>query len=121
MLNLPLFASVPISRNFVCTRTCFLCLGKKWGDRGNHLNLGATVKTRRLVKDPRPWTVDKRYVRSSNPRPSWSEFVCAENNAQVRIGKEIYFLDADGVLMPTRRKQTPPDLKYFKASEKEHQ
>ncbi len=69
----------------------------------------------------RPWTVDKRYVRSPDPRPSWPEFVCAENNAQVRIGKEVYFLDADGVLMPTRRNQTAPDLKYFKASQKPQQ
>jgi hypothetical protein len=62
----------------------------------------------------RPWVVDKRYVRNPDPRPVWSEFVCAENNAQIRVGKEIYFFDGDGVLMPARKDQAPPDLKYFR-------
>jgi hypothetical protein len=66
----------------------------------------------------RPWTVDKRFLRNRNPRPAWPEFVCGEYNAQIRIGKEYYFLDADGELMPTRRDQPPPDLKHFKATRK---
>jgi hypothetical protein len=32
----------------------------------------------------------------------------------VQIGKESYYLSADGLLMPTRKDQPPPDLKYFK-------
>src|ERR1700758_5263360 len=41
---------------------------------------------------PRPWTVDKRYLRSPDPRPVWTEYYCGESNAQVTIGKEHYFL-----------------------------
>jgi hypothetical protein len=62
----------------------------------------------------RPWTVDKRYLRNPNPRPVWPEYYCGEHNAQVTIGKENYFLGADGELMPTRKDQPPPDLRHFK-------
>jgi hypothetical protein len=61
----------------------------------------------------RPWTVDKKYLRGSNPRPDWPEYYCGESNAQITIGKETYFLGGDG-LMPTRTDQPPPDLKYFR-------
>ncbi len=60
-----------------------------------------------------PWTVDKRYIRNQNPRPVWPESICGENNAHVHLDKETYMLSADGLLMPTRRGQNPPDLKYF--------
>ena len=40
--------------------------------------------------------------------------VCTENNPHVRIGNEDYMLSADGLLMPAKRDQTPPDLRYFK-------
>jgi hypothetical protein len=30
------------------------------------------------------------------------------------IGKELYYLNPDRELMPTRRGQSPPDLSYFK-------
>jgi hypothetical protein len=60
----------------------------------------------------RPWTVDKRYTRNPRPRPQWSEYYCGEGNAQIVIGKENYFL-ADGFLMPVRKGQKPPDLRYF--------
>jgi hypothetical protein len=66
----------------------------------------------------RPWTVDKRYVRNPNPRPEWPEYSCGENNAQVTIGKSNYFLSADGLLMPARKDQPPPDLRYFKQTQK---
>jgi hypothetical protein len=62
----------------------------------------------------RPWSVDKTFRRNSNPRPRWRETSCTEGNNQVVIGKENYFLSADGNLMPTRKDQPPPDLKYFK-------
>ena len=32
------------------------------------------------------------------------------------IGKESYFLSGDGLLMPVRQGQAPPDLRYFKKS-----
>jgi hypothetical protein len=40
--------------------------------------------------------------------------VCAENNVHVNVGKEDYYVSADGYLMPIRKNQAPPDLRYFK-------
>ncbi|HLQ94614.1 MAG TPA: hypothetical protein VK148_31740 [Xanthobacteraceae bacterium] len=61
----------------------------------------------------RPWTVDKKYVRTPDPRPIWTEYDLSELNAQIMIGKENYFLSADGLLMPTKKNQAPPDVRYF--------
>ena len=66
----------------------------------------------------RPWTVDKRYVRNADPRVDWPESICPEYNAQVFIGKDNYYLSADGFLMPAREGQAPPDLRYFKSPRK---
>jgi hypothetical protein len=63
-----------------------------------------------------PWSVTKNYRRNPNPRPVWREYVCAEGNGHVEIGKESYFLSADGKLMPTKKGQRPPDLSYFNRS-----
>jgi hypothetical protein len=63
----------------------------------------------------RPWTVTKSYRRMPVAHPAWREVICAEGNQHVKIGKEAYYLSADGYLMPTKKDQTPPDLKYFKA------
>jgi hypothetical protein len=65
----------------------------------------------------RPWTVDKRYVRSRDTTVQWPEFIC-ENNSQIFIGDQHYFLSGDGLLMPNRKDQPPPDLKYFKQTRK---
>jgi hypothetical protein len=62
----------------------------------------------------RPWTVDKKYLRNANPHPDWPEYYITENNAQIAVGKENYFLSADGLLMPAKKNQAPPDLKYFR-------
>jgi hypothetical protein len=62
----------------------------------------------------RPWTVDKKYVLNPNPQP----YYCGEYNAQNVLGKDNYFLSADGLLMPARKDQPPPDLKYFKQTSK---
>ena len=59
----------------------------------------------------RPWTVIRDYKREHHP--IWYEYVCAEANSHVGIGKENYFLSADGLLMPARKNQPPPDLRYF--------
>ncbi len=64
----------------------------------------------------RPWTVDKRYIRSADLRTQWPEFICNEYNGQVMIGGEHYYLSSTGLLMPVRRDQSPPDLRYFKPS-----
>jgi len=61
-----------------------------------------------------PWTVKKKYTRDSNPRHNWIEEICAENNPHVRIGKENYMLSAEGFLMPAKKGQAPPSLRYFK-------
>jgi hypothetical protein len=66
----------------------------------------------------RPWTVAKKFRRNPDPRPTWLEYNCAEGNEQVVIGKENYFLSADGFLMPARKNQAPPDLRYFKQLQK---
>jgi hypothetical protein len=66
----------------------------------------------------RPWTVMKKYARDSEPQPQWLEEVCAENNPHVRIQNDNYFVGADGLLMPAKKGQKPPDLRYFKQSQK---
>jgi hypothetical protein len=66
----------------------------------------------------RPWGVDKTYRRSPDPRPSWPESNCAKNNANIVIGTENYFLSADGKLMPAKKDQAPPDLRYYKQTQK---
>jgi hypothetical protein len=65
-----------------------------------------------------PWTVDKRYVRNADPLAQWFESICIEYNAQVFIGKENYFLSAEGFLMPAKKEQKPPDLRHFGESQK---
>jgi hypothetical protein len=59
----------------------------------------------------RPWTVTKNYRRERNP--IWVESICAEANPHVRIGTEIYMFSGDGQLMPAKKGQAPPDLRYF--------
>jgi hypothetical protein len=65
-----------------------------------------------------PWTVNKTYRRNANPRPIWIEYICAEGQQLVQIGDQGYMLSADGYLMPTKKDQAPPDLKYFKQTQK---
>ncbi len=67
----------------------------------------------------RPWVVARSYRRVEAKEPIWwREDVCAEGNNHVGIGKENYFLSGDGMLMPTKKDQPPPDLRYFKSSRK---
>jgi hypothetical protein len=66
----------------------------------------------------RPWTATKKYRHVQNPRPVWRESVCAENNPHVEIAKQGYMLSADGLLMPAKKDQVPPDLKYFNQTRK---
>ena len=62
----------------------------------------------------RPWSVTKAYVREHVARPDWIEEDCAEGNNHVDIAGQNYFLSADGYLMPAKKGQSPPDLRYFK-------
>jgi hypothetical protein len=64
----------------------------------------------------RPWTVIKNYRRERNP--IWVESICAEANPHVRIGTEVYMLSGDGHLMPAKKGQAPPDLRYFKPAQR---
>ena len=66
----------------------------------------------------RPWTADKTYHRNGKVYPNWLEAHCVEGNVHVVIGKENYYLSADGLLMPAKKNQAPPDLRYFKQSQK---
>ncbi len=66
----------------------------------------------------RPWTVTRKYQRDPDPHPFWREVVCTENNQHVRIGEENYFISADGYLMPAKKDQAPPDLRYFTRTRK---
>jgi hypothetical protein len=59
-----------------------------------------------------PWSVTRSYLRDRAPR--WIESNCAEADNQVKIGQEYYFKSADGSLMPIRKNQPPPELKFFK-------
>jgi hypothetical protein len=63
-----------------------------------------------------PWTVMKTFRRERNVM--WYEENCGENNNHVVVGKEFYFLSADGYLMPVRKDQPPPDTRYFKTTGK---
>jgi hypothetical protein len=62
----------------------------------------------------RPWTVLKTFRRER--KVVWAEYECSESNNHVMVGKEDYYLSADGHLMPTRKDQPPPDSRYFKAA-----
>ena len=64
----------------------------------------------------RPWTVTRGYQR--DPDPVWIEDHCEENNQYVFIRGESFLKSADGSLMPTRKDQPPPDLKFFNQPER---
>jgi hypothetical protein len=66
----------------------------------------------------RPWAAAKTYRRAQYDHPVWHESVCAENNSHVEIAGQGYMLSADGFLMPAKKDQPPPDLKYFKTRAK---
>ena len=62
----------------------------------------------------RPWTVTKKYSRDPKEKLDWPEDNCSEGNGHVEIQGQGYFLAGDGNLMPTRKDQPPPDLRFFK-------
>ena len=66
----------------------------------------------------RPWSVDKTLRRNPNPLPRWTQSTCTEGNNEIVIGTENYFLSGEGLLMPAKKDQAPPDLRYFKQSQK---
>src|SRR5947209_9200558 len=66
----------------------------------------------------RPWTVDKTFRRNPEPQPDWPERYCHVTNNQIVLDKEPYRLNEEGILMPTRKDQPPPDLRFFTQSPK---
>jgi hypothetical protein len=67
-----------------------------------------TVTDHALTK---PWTVLKTMRREK--KPIWVESICAEGNIHVTIAGEQYLIGSDGLLMPFRVGQPPPDLRHF--------
>jgi hypothetical protein len=65
----------------------------------------------------RPWTITKKF-RREREKVLWYEDICNENNNHVAVGKDYYFLSAEGYIMPTRKGQEPPDLRYFPQAKK---
>jgi hypothetical protein len=59
----------------------------------------------------RPWTVLKSYRRMS--KVIWTENNCTEGNDNIVIGKDVYLLSGDGLLMPITKGEPAPDLRYF--------
>ncbi len=59
----------------------------------------------------RPWTVIKNYNRVRNE--IWVELICQENNDHLKLGSDVYMKSADGLLMPAKKGQPAPDLRYF--------
>jgi hypothetical protein len=62
----------------------------------------------------RPWKVVKHYRRNPSEHPTWLEYDCIGDNVLIKIGAETYYKSSEGRLMPTRKGQPPPDLRYFK-------
>jgi hypothetical protein len=63
-----------------------------------------------------PWSVAKIFRRE--PDPVWMFVDCSEDNHHVWVGKDDYFVSHDGYLMPTKKDQPPPDLRYFNRVQK---
>jgi hypothetical protein len=59
----------------------------------------------------RPWTVVKNYDRVRDA--IWVEAICSENNDHIKLGNDTYMRSADGLLMPAKKGQKPPDLRFF--------
>ena len=61
----------------------------------------------------RPWTVDETFRRNPDPQPDWPEHYCHVTNKWLVLGGQAYLLNEEGILMPTRKDQPQPDLRYF--------
>jgi hypothetical protein len=59
----------------------------------------------------RPWTVTRSYRRADKTR--WIEHSCGESNIYVFIEGQTYLIGLDGKLEPSRKDQSPPDLRHF--------
>ncbi len=83
--------------------------------------IGGSDHYRRIFTDGRDWPKSSEATFSGYsraPRLDWDEAYCSENSAYIAIGKDSYYLSGDGMLMPARKNQSPPDLRYFKQTQK---
>jgi hypothetical protein len=64
----------------------------------------------------RPWSASKSFRRQD--KAVWMENNCTEGNTHIAVGKDNYMVSADGLLMPVRKGQEPPDLRYFNPPKK---
>jgi hypothetical protein len=48
----------------------------------------------------------------------WEENDCVEGNAYITVNKQVCVVSGDGLLMPSRKNQPGPDLRYFKQAGK---
>jgi hypothetical protein len=62
-----------------------------------------------------PWTVTRSYKRDRHE--VWVENFCHVSNQYVIIGDDTFVLSGDGYLMPVKKGQKPPDLRYFNQAE----
>jgi len=60
----------------------------------------------------RPWTVVKNYRRARD-NVIWFQNNCEEDNQHFRVGKDDYFIGADGLMWPVKKGQARPDLRHF--------
>jgi hypothetical protein len=61
----------------------------------------------------RPWSVEKTLRRNLDAQPEWPEHYCHVTNNRIVLGKETYLINNEGLLVPTRKDQPPPDLQFF--------
>jgi hypothetical protein len=64
----------------------------------------------------RPWSVLRDYRRV--PNPVWTQDACGESNNYIFLGAETFYRSSEGLLMPTRKDQPAPDLRYFREAAK---
>ena len=64
----------------------------------------------------RPWQVKHSYGREK--KVFWIENNCIEGNDNIAIGNDDYLLSPEGLLMPVKKGQKPPDLRYFNEAQK---
>ena len=64
----------------------------------------------------RPWVVTKKYNRDRSG--NWLEMYCNESSQHIFVSGETYYVSADGHLMPQKKDQPPPDLRYFPQAQK---
>ena len=62
----------------------------------------------------RPWTVTKKAARNPNPASELAHGGLRRQHLGRASATRTIILSADGNLMPTKKDQAPPDLRYFK-------